>query len=718
MYNFKDQAQAEEFFIKATSSGADPIETIQFMKSKGLGATPPAELEQPKTLGGFAGNVVKSGLETAGSIGSALLNILNPDMEKNTLANVAKLAVGTGQLLIPGEQGLEDAPRAVGAFYKNRYGSLKAIGDTLYNDPVGALVDASMIADLGGMALTKGVSMATKGAKAVDLGSNTAKLGKLGTDLSKAGKSIDPLRLATKGIGRIVNPKLEKASGAVEGVGKGIRQDVSRIYMPASIYGAEKEAAVAATLDKYGALGSSQTKYEKLKPIMESISKNIDEKLSANPVPIDESLVVNAFNEKMASTMRTSDITTKQAQAMMKKYLSDLSDLPVANMTSQDLFALKKIVNSDATKIFDALERNIPLTPKQEVILAFRNTLDDVIRKTNPEVKELTVEQSHLFDAADSLNRSRKTNPTTRIAGTTVPAQFMQEIQDRAGKVVEATGKGIGSAEVPTVGLSNVSKGLITFEKALQDSENNNQDSGEYPGNQDTTYGESNENVNSGDNHTSLSDSSLSQDNTNVNSQKTLNSFGATPEQIWEAYVKVAGTGNKRKAALLKEMFDQEIKYQSSKNPKLNSSAAKAFTDSQTAVSMAQQLEETISQYADKMGPVKGAASGMNPYDTDAQTFRSQMEAAAQVIGKSMEGGVLRQEDVVKYRKILPQITDTVAVARNKIKNIRALLEGQQKNQKKFYQNMQPDILTPDTSMPQGGGNGGLGKYPPKYLLR
>jgi hypothetical protein len=43
------------------------------------------------------------------------------------------------------------------------------------------------------------------------------------------------------------------------------------------------------------------------------------------------------------------------------------------------------------------------------------------------------------------------------------------------------------------------------------------------------------------------------------------------------------------------------------------------------------------------------------------------VRTARQTIGKLKEGGVLRAEDEVKYAKMLPELTDTPEVARNKI---------------------------------------------------
>jgi hypothetical protein len=86
-------------------------------------------------------------------------------------------------------------------------------------------------------------------------------------------------------------------------------------------------------------------------------------------------------------------------------------------------------------------------------------------------------------------------------------------------------------------------------------------------------------------------------------------------------------------------------------------------------------LESDIKENSDVMGPFVGRMGKLNPYDTKSQVFNSKMATAAQIVGKYMEGGVLRAEDVPKYRAMLPQITDTPEVAEAKRQQVQAMLE-------------------------------------------
>lgn len=171
---------AKSFDVAAAKkSGVSDFQIKSYMKQKGL--------KPKKTVGGFVGNIFKSGGDLVGDTVGAVANIFNPDMEKNTVANLGKVGLGAVQLALPGEQGFEDNARAVGNFYKDRYGSMEAIGDTLYNDPVGVAGDVS--------ALLTGAGGALKGAGALSKGS---KFGKIGSAAIKAGDAIDPIYQAGK----------------------------------------------------------------------------------------------------------------------------------------------------------------------------------------------------------------------------------------------------------------------------------------------------------------------------------------------------------------------------------------------------------------------------------------------------------------------------------------------------------------------------------------
>jgi hypothetical protein len=66
-------------------------------------------------------------------------------------------------------------------------------------------------------------------------------------------------------------------------------------------------------------------------------------------------------------------------------------------------------------------------------------------------------------------------------------------------------------------------------------------------------------------------------------------------------------------------------------------------------------------------GPIEGNLQGLNPLATETQVMKSEITKVMQVVAKGMEGGVLRAEDMPKYRAILPAIGDTRDVALKKL---------------------------------------------------
>lgn len=65
----------------------------------------------------------------------------------------------------------------------------------------------------------------------------------------------------------------------------------------------------------------------------------------------------------------------------------------------------------------------------------------------------------------------------------------------------------------------------------------------------------------------------------------------------------------------------------------------------------------------------------LNPWDTSAQSFQQLVAATKQLIGKGLEGGVLRKEDEEKYEKIIPKLGDTRPVLQNKYTQLRSMLQ-------------------------------------------
>ncbi len=86
---------------------------------------------------------------------------------------------------------------------------------------------------------------------------------------------------------------------------------------------------------------------------------------------------------------------------------------------------------------------------------------------------------------------------------------------------------------------------------------------------------------------------------------------------------------------------------------------------------------------AGSAGPLYNRLSAMNPWNSEAQGIKQYIAATKQIIGKSLEGGVLRKEDEAKYEKIIPNIGDTPETLELKNNQLRALISNRRTEQMK-----------------------------------
>jgi hypothetical protein len=140
--------------------------------------------------------VVSSGKNFVQGVGETLAHPIT------TAENLGKTAVGAAQLGLPdsARQAMDFTPyaQAVGKFYKNRYGSLDAIKNTLYTDPVGAAADAA--------GLLSGTGELLDGANVL---AKSSTLGKVADVAKAAGSLVDPLKVPGKVLNTVVQRPAE-----------------------------------------------------------------------------------------------------------------------------------------------------------------------------------------------------------------------------------------------------------------------------------------------------------------------------------------------------------------------------------------------------------------------------------------------------------------------------------------------------------------------------
>ena len=105
----------------------------------------------------------------------------------------------------------------------------------------------------------------------------------------------------------------------------------------------------------------------------------------------------------------------------------------------------------------------------------------------------------------------------------------------------------------------------------------------------------------------------------------------------------------------------------------LSGADVKFLSEGQQLPLVLEPLDKILTDKKDLFGPVSGLLT-KSPLAVERRKIDDDLRRASQVVGRFMEGGVLRKEDEEKYRKMLPQITDVHEVAVDKLKGVKDLL--------------------------------------------
>lgn len=168
------------------------------------------------------------------------------------------------------------------------------------------------------------------------------------------------------------------------------------------------------------------------------------------------------------------------------------------------------------------------------------------------------------------------------------------------------------------------------------------------------------------------------------NQNTDYNPFELTPEQNTEAYVLAKELGTYRGmdkvypsiATMLKdgkspEEIRQNIKEKVGKQ--LPASNAERMGEFDGARNQMTKLLESINDPTTPQGPVVQWKKA-NPWNWKAQGKKQIVAATKQLVGKALEGGVLRKEDEIKYNAILPSMGDSYNSAIVKANQLNSML--------------------------------------------
>lgn len=146
-----------------------------------------------------------------------------------------------------------------------------------------------------------------------------------------------------------------------------------------------------------------------------------------------------------------------------------------------------------------------------------------------------------------------------------------------------------------------------------------------------------------------------------------------TIKDFQDMALKALKAGDTKGLARIKSVYDTFYKDKEGEGKlELSDSAIKNVSDIQGAISDVDKLKVAIEEN-NLTGPIKGVL-GKFPYATESQSLQARLDRVRQVVGKALEGGVLRKEDEEKYKKILPTMMDTEEVAIFKLEQLQQKL--------------------------------------------
>lgn len=380
-----------------------------------------------KSIGGFLGNVVSSGGKVIGDTVGAAANVFNPDMEKNTIANIAKLGSGIVQLAIPGEQGNEQLARDIGKFYAERYGGVDKAWNTFYNDPVGMVADISTV--IGGA-----------GAVA-----KLGKFGKTAKTLSKVSRATDPMRLPGKAASKVGVKSLD-IMGGIKDFGdtyaiKSTRiNDRNQAKLSRTMKGMKTEFGdnLESLIDKTGLYGQDLGAVDKyIKPLEDFRDAQI---VKSGATAQSGDLLKN-FGDKIAE-LSTPEAMRDPASRVLRQQLIDEANL----FAKQNPVRRSNISLDSLNTTRKSLDDNTPNAQFESEKSAFQRSLGNVYRdtvNTSAGTGKAGKELSVLYKFRDMLEKAPK-------GKNTLPMGITQSI---------ATGTGLLSGGNPLSRVANAAIG-------------------------------------------------------------------------------------------------------------------------------------------------------------------------------------------------------------------------------------------------------------------
>lgn len=368
-----------------------------------------------RSVGGFLGNVVKSGGKMLGGIYEAVTHPLD------TATAIVDIGAGALQKALPQpvvdfinkfDTDPEAAKRAVkvaeavGGEYANRYGPVEVIKNTLYTDPVGAFADLSTLLSGGGTLLTKAGEAGKAG-----------QVARAGQVASKAGAAINPMRaLPLETAGKVVgkttgfvtnalSPKTAAVMEATEGRAPEIVNALRSYESATPGYAPTAAEAVAdLNLTKLPALQREVTPFAASDYYQRAQQQNT---ALVNPLQVAESIpTAKAFRGKETAPLYE-ESTAAGKTADIKSVAAFLDDTLAKNPGNAELQTELSKIRSGLTERIDGKE--VLRTNAQQIASSLDGIKAALAKEDNKFIQgQLTKVKDMLVDAIPGYTEAQK----------------------------------------------------------------------------------------------------------------------------------------------------------------------------------------------------------------------------------------------------------------------------------------------------------------------
>lgn len=347
----------------------------------------------------YAGSTVSNVLPSAGRFAGSIWQLVSQPV--TTAKNIGALGSSVINLVRDGEQGNEQLARDVGQFFADRYGGFENVAQTLRDDPVGFLADASMI-------LTGGATLSAR--------VPTVMAGAVAKNINKVAKAIDPINVTTKVTATTLKNGANLAGeiiGTTTGVG-------SKAFTTAYMTGYTGENALAFTSHMRGGASKLDETLNTAQKLISDLKSNnskvfIEGKNGLNlaDTPVDPNIINKILMDfKNKHTFNGALDLSTQAQAKLKRVEQLIADFN-ANTglhNAKGLDFLKRQIDNEYPTGVNQGDATL-------VIADIRNAVKDAVVNTVPEYSAVmkTYEDAITISRELELGLGLKSNASTSL---------------------------------------------------------------------------------------------------------------------------------------------------------------------------------------------------------------------------------------------------------------------------------------------------------------